>query len=78
MPAMAMLLVLAVGYSKEEENITTLEEPGSIEAGNVLVYDQQGTLKNSYSCTADNTRSDTIINKALTEVVQFSGGTISK
>ncbi len=50
--------------------------PGSIEAGNVLVYDQQGTLKNIYSCTADNTRSDTIINKALTEVVQLSGGTI--
>jgi hypothetical protein len=53
-----------------------MQDPGSIEAGNVLVYDQQGTLKNIYSCTADNTRGDTIINKALMEVVQFSGGTV--
>jgi hypothetical protein len=110
MAAIVMLLVLNVVYSKEEENIPTveepiekestihvglpndtelrvtyentfhkltwMEEPGSIEASNVFVYDKQGTLKNSYSCTADNTRSDTIINKALTEVVELSGGTV--
>jgi len=53
-----------------------MEDPGSTEAGNVLVYDKQGALKNSYSCIADNTRSDTILNKALTEIAQLSGGTV--
>lgn len=53
-----------------------MQDPGSIGDSNILVYDQQGTLKNSYSCTADNTRGDTIINKALTEVTQLSGGTV--
>ncbi|RNC64407.1 right-handed parallel beta-helix repeat-containing protein [Proteiniphilum sp. X52] len=53
-----------------------LEEVGSHEAGDVIVYDQLGALKNYYSCTADNIRCDTIINKALREVVQLGRGTV--
>ncbi len=51
--------------------------PGPIEAGNVIVYDKEGTLKNIYSCTADDTNCDLIINEALTEVAELSeGGTV--